>query len=116
MNSQRFSYERKVGAPSRPIPKKFTKWIQVSHLNGPILAESIASPRKKFFAIVTAPTSSRLGRPRIQHVVIFDNHPLSLSLLGDVDLTPPRRSVFPYAALAIVLVLTVGLAMFWPLL
>jgi hypothetical protein len=48
--------------------------------------------------------------------VIFDNHPASLRLLFNSDLTLRRRNEVFYAVLAIALVLAVGLGMFWPLL
>jgi hypothetical protein len=55
------------------------------------------------------------GKP-VRHILIFDNHPASLRLLRNLDLKYRREDVIPYAVLAVVLVLSVGVAMFWPLL
>jgi len=52
----------------------------------------------------------------IRHIVIFDNHPASLRLLHDSDLTLQRRNEVFYTVLAIALALAAGLGMFWLLL
>jgi hypothetical protein len=51
----------------------------------------------------------------IRHILVFDDHPESLRLLG-VDLRPRRQTRFVYPVLTIVLALVVGFGMFWPLL
>ena len=70
--------------------------------------------QKKIF--VVASRSITVGGKTVRHILIFDNHPASLRLLRDSDLTLQRRNEFFYAVLTIVLVLAAGLGMVWPLL
>ncbi|PYK22874.1 MAG: hypothetical protein DME52_13675 [Verrucomicrobia bacterium] len=59
------------------------------------------------------------GRKTVRHVSIFDNHPRSLRLLSktlakaDVDLSLPRNP--RHLVLGMALILTLLIAMFWPL-
>ena len=50
----------------------------------------------------------------IRHIVIFDDHPASLRLLTS-HFTARRQPKFGEAALTIMLVLAIGLVIFWPL-
>ena len=70
--------------------------------------------QKRIFVVASRPVTQ--SGKTIRHIVIFDNHPASLRLLFNSDLTLRRRNEVFYAVLAITLVLAVGLGMFWPLL
>jgi hypothetical protein len=70
--------------------------------------------RKRIFVVASRAVTE--SEKTIRHIVIFDNHPASLRLLRDSDLTLRRRNEVFYAVLAIALVLAAGLGMFWPLL
>ncbi len=77
------------------------------------LPDATTRGQKRIFAV-----ESRLvtvSGKTIRHILIFDNHPASLRLLRDSDLTLRRRNEFFHAVLTIVLVLATGL-MVWPLL
>jgi hypothetical protein len=83
--------------------------------NPPIrLPDATIREQKRFFVVVSQSVTVR-GKT-IRHILIVDNHPASLHLLRSLDLTARRRSKLVYAVLAVVLVLTTGLGMFWPLL
>ena len=64
---------------------------------------------------------SDLGRKPARHILIFDNHPDSLRLVSeqhlnpDVDLAAPRHASPSHIILGLVLILTLVLGMFWPL-
>jgi hypothetical protein len=70
--------------------------------------------QKKVFVVVSRPVAE--GEKTSRHIVIFDNHPVSLRLLLGSDLTLRRRNQTLYVALAIALVLAASLGIFWPLL
>ena len=78
------------------------------------LPDATTGGPKKIFAVLSRSVTVR-GKT-IRHVLIFDDHPASLQLLLGSDPAPRRRNEFLYVVLAIVLVLTTGLGMFWPLL
>jgi hypothetical protein len=78
------------------------------------LPDATTRGQKRIF--VVASRLATLSGKTIRHVMIFDNHPASLRLLRDSDLTLQRRNEVFYVVLAIALVLAAGLGMFWPLL
>jgi len=78
------------------------------------LPDATTGGPKKIFAVLSRSVTVR-GKT-IRHVLIFDDHPASVRLLLGSDPAPRRRNKFLYVVLAIVLVLTTGLGMFWPLL
>ena len=78
------------------------------------LPDATTLGQKKIFVVASRPVTE--GEKTIRHIVIFDNHPASLRLLFNSDLTLRRRNEVFYAVLAMALVFAVGLGMFWPLL
>jgi hypothetical protein len=70
--------------------------------------------QKRIFVVASRPVIE--SEKTIRHIVIFDNHPASLRLLFNSDLTLRRRNEVFYAVLAIALVLAAGLGLFWFLL
>ena len=78
------------------------------------LADTTTLGQKRIFVVASRPVTE--SEKTIRHIVIFDNHPASLQLLFSSDLMLRRRNEVFYGVLAIALVLTVGLGMFWPLL
>ena len=121
MNSPRFNYERRPNAPSRLRPGTYPrpKWIRVSHVGGPSLCDSGSSGRKRIFAIVVPPKVDVSGKV-IRRILIFDNHPDSLRLLSRLhvrpdDLAATRRAHPVYLIFALLLMLALSIAMFWPL-
>jgi hypothetical protein len=120
MNTRRFAFDRRPGAASRPKAREFPKWIRVTHLSGPVLHDSESSGRRRIFAIVAPPKVDVSGNA-IRRILIFDNHPESLRLVSslrarpDVDLAATRRAHPVYLIFALLLMLTLSIAMFWPL-
>jgi hypothetical protein len=78
------------------------------------LPDATARGQRRIFVVVSQRVIKR-GKT-IRHILIFDNHPASLHLLRNIDLTARRRRKLVYALLTVVLVLAAGLGMFWPLL
>ena len=78
------------------------------------LPDTTTLGQKRIFVVASRPVTE--SEKTIRRIVIFDNHPASLRLLFNSDLTLRRRNEVFYAVLAIALVLAVGLGMFWPLL
>jgi hypothetical protein len=78
------------------------------------LLDATTRGQKRIFVVASRPVT--VGGKTIRHILIFDNHPASLRLLRDSDLTLQRRNEFFYAVLTIALVLAAGLGMFWLLL
>jgi hypothetical protein len=78
------------------------------------LSDATTLGQKRIFVVASRPVTE--SEKTIRHIVIFDNHPASLRLLFNSDLTLRRRNEVFYAVLAITLVLAVGLGMSWPLL
>jgi hypothetical protein len=83
--------------------------------------DSTASGQKKIFAIVTPPMPADVGDKMIRRILIFDNHPDSLRLVSrlrlrpDVKLDAARRAHPAYLIFALLLMLALSIAMFWPL-
>ena len=75
------------------------------------LPDATTLGEKRIFVVASRPVTA--GGKTIRHILIFDNHPASLQLLRDSDLTQRRRHQVFYAVLAIALVLAAGLGMFW---
>ena len=117
MNTPRFNRDRTRTTTPRSTSRRYPKWLRVADLRG--LHDSKQSGRKRTFAIVSPPIPVRSGRKTVRHVLIFDNHPRSLRLLSetlakaDVDLALPRNP--RHVILGIALILTLVIAMFWPL-
>ncbi len=117
----RFSYNRKPVAASRPRGRDFPKWIRVTHISGPVLDDSKGSVKKRIFAIVSRPISTEVEGKTLRRILIFDNHPDSLRLVSrlcvdpDVDLVAARRAHPVYLIFALLLMLALSIAMFWPL-
>ena len=76
------------------------------------LPDATTLEQKRIFVVASRPVTE--GEKTIRHIVIFDNHPASLRLLFGSDLMPRRRNEVFYGVLAIALVVTAGLGMFWP--
>jgi len=76
-----------------------------------MLRNSATRGGKEIFAIESRHLTA--SGKTIREIVIFDNHPASLRLLS-ASASPSRQSEFVYAVLAIVLVLAIGLGIFWP--
>ncbi len=117
MNTPRFNRDRTRTTTPRSTSRRYPKWLRVADLRG--LRDSKQSGRKRTFAIVSPPIPVRSGRKTVRHVWIFDNHPTSLRLLSetlakdDVDLELPRNP--RHLILGMALILTLVIAMFWPL-
>jgi len=121
MNTSRFDYDRRSGVTADPSTQNYSKWIRVSRIGSSLLRDSTGSGRKKIFAIVAPPTRGNSGGKTIRSILIFDNHPESLRLLyrqhssPDVDLVAARRAHLAYLVFALLLMLALSIAMFWPL-
>ena len=119
MNTRRFAFDRRPGAAPRPKAREFPKWIRVSDLSSAVLRYPMVSGQKKIFAIV-APPIPDVGCKTIRRILIFDNHPDSLRLLSRLhvrpdDLAATRRAHPVYLIFALLLMLALSIAMFWPL-
>src|SRR5438034_11475442 len=118
----RFSYNRKRGTASRPRGEEFPKWIRVTHISAPVLADSKGSDKKRIFAMVSRPIPTEVEGKTIRRILIFDNHPDSLRLVSrlgvrpDVDSARPRYTSHPHVILRLVVVMALILTMIWPLL
>ena len=77
------------------------------------LPDATTLGQKRIFVVASRPVTE--SEKTIRRIVIFDNHPASLRLLFNSDLTPGRRSEL-WAVLAILLILAATIGMFWPLL
>ena len=77
------------------------------------LPDATTLGQKRIFVVASRPVTE--SEKTIRHIVIFDDHPVSLRLLFSSDLMLRRRNEVFYAVLTIVLVLATGL-IFWPLL
>jgi hypothetical protein len=132
MKTPRFHYDRGRGTTLSVSPRKYSKWIRVSHISDPLFRDSAGPGKKKIFAIVTLSISAELGRKPVRRILIFDNHPDSLRLIferppkPDVDLAAgrlhptgglaARRHTSPlYVILGLIAILTLVLGMVWPL-
>jgi hypothetical protein len=118
MNTSRFDYDRRPGATVDPSAQGYSKWIRVS--GSSLLRDSVGSGRKKIFAIVAPPMPADLGCKAIRRILIFDNHPESLRLLSKLrarpDVDPAARRAHPaHLIFALLLMLALSIAMFWPL-
>jgi hypothetical protein len=94
-------------------------WIRLSHFRGPFLRNSATSERRRIFAIVAPPKVDVSGKA-IRRILIFDNHPESLRLVSRFyvkpdDLAATRRAHPVYLIFAMLLMLALSIAMFWPL-
>jgi hypothetical protein len=78
------------------------------------LPDATTLGQKRIFVVASRPVIE--SEKTIRHIVIFDNHPASLRLLFNSDLTLRRQNEVFYAVLAMALVFAVGLGIFWPLL
>src|SRR5882724_874202 len=121
MNSARFNYERRPNAPSPFCPARCArpKWVRVSHAVGPFLRDSWSPGRRRIFAIVAPPKVDVSGKA-IRRILIFDNHPESLRLVSSFcvrpdDLAATRRAHPVYLIFALLLMLALSMAMFYPL-
>ena len=121
MKIPRFNYERRPNAPSPLRPARYArpKWIRVSHAVGPFLRDSGSPGRRRIFAIVAPPKVDVSGKA-IRRILIFDNHPESLRLVSRLDVRPDdlaatRRAHPVYLIFALLLMLALSMAMFWPL-
>ena len=121
MSIPRLNYERRPNAPSSLRPAKYArpKWIRVSHAVGPFLRDSASPRRRRIFAIVAPPKVDVSGKA-IRRILIFDNHPDSLWLVSRLDVRPDdlaatRRAHLVYLIFALLLMLALSIAMFWPL-
>jgi hypothetical protein len=121
MNTSRFNYDRRSGATTDPSARNYLKWIRVSRISTSLLSDSTGSGRKKIFAIVAPSTRVNSDGKTIRRILIFDNHPESLRLVyrqrstPDVDLVAARRAHPVHLVFALLLMLALWIAMFWPL-
>ena len=104
----------------RPKAREFPKWIRVSDLSSAVLRYPMVSGQKKIFAIVAPAIPADVGRKTIRRILIFDNHPDSLRLLSRLhvrpdDLAATRRAHPVYLIFALLLMVALSIAMFWPL-
>ena len=76
---------------------------------------SLGPKRLLVSVIVSRPIRLREGAAAIRRVLIFDDHPVTIRLLLDVDLALKRKNKLPLAGCSALIVLLM-LAMFWPLL
>jgi len=91
----------------------------VSGVGGPFLRDSGIPERRRIFAIVAPPKVDASGNA-IRRILIFDNHPDSLCLVSRLDVRPDdlaatRRAHPVYLIFALLLMLALSIAMFWPL-
>jgi hypothetical protein len=121
MKIPRFNYERRPSAPSRLRWEKcpHPKWTRVSHIDRRFLRDSGSPGRRRIFAIVAPPKVDVSGKA-IRRILIFDNHPESLRLVSRFhvrpdDLAATRRAHPVYLIFALLLMLALSIAMFWPL-
>jgi hypothetical protein len=121
MNTSRFDYDRRSAAILDARAQKYLKWIRVSRIGSSLLRDSTGSGRKKIFAILTSPLPADVGYKTIRRILIFDNHPDSLRLVSRLRLRPDvkrdaaRRAHPAYLIFALLLMLALSIAMFWPL-
>jgi hypothetical protein len=120
--NERFSYNRKLAAASRPRGRDFPQRIRITHISGSVLDDSKGSDRKRIFAIVSRPIPMKVEGKTMRRILIFDNHPDSLRLVSglgvrpDVDSARPRYTSHSHVILGLVVVMALVLAMIWPLL
>jgi hypothetical protein len=121
MDTSRFLHNRKPGTASLANARECPKWIRVAQFGSLVPRDSTASGQKKIFAIVTPPMPADVGDKMIRRILIFDNHPDSLRLVSrlrlrpDVKLDAARRAHPAYLIFALLLMLALSIAMFWPL-
>jgi hypothetical protein len=123
MKNPRFNNDRSPGSISRLRPQNYPRprWVQLSKIDHQVLGESTDSETNRIFAIVTPPLAASSGGKTIRGILIFDNHPESLRLLyrerpsPDVDLVAARRAHPVHLMFALLLMLALSIAIFWPL-
>jgi len=119
--ARRFNYNRSRSATLRISPRKYSKWIRVSHIADPLFRDSTGSGRKKIFAIVAPSRRGDVGYKTVRRVLIFDNHPDTLRLVLGQHANPNAGPSAPEPSgswyLILVSILTMGalVGMFWPL-
>src|SRR6266496_6249065 len=122
MQTPRFNYHRSPGGSSRlrPQNRPRPRWVQLAKIDNQV-GESTYSGTNRIFAIATPPLPASSGGKTIRSILIFDNHPDSLRLVSrlrvrpDVDLVAARRAHPAHLMFALLLMLALSLAMFWPL-
>ena len=77
--------------------------------------DCLGQKRSRVSVIVSRPIRLSEGAAPIRRVLIFDDHPATIRLLGDVDLAPQRENKLALVGCSALIVLLI-LAMFWPLL
>ena len=93
----------------------------MAKIDNQVLGESTYSGTNRIFAIVTPPLPASSGGKMIRRILIFDDHPDSLRLLyrqrpsPDVDLVAARRAHPVHLMFALLLMLALSIAIFWPL-
>jgi hypothetical protein len=123
MKNPRFNNDRNPGSTSRLRPQNYPRprWVQLAKTDHQLLGESTDSGTNRIFAIVTPPLPASSGGKTIRRILIFDNHPESLRLLyrqrpsPDVDLVAARRAHPVHLMFALLLMLALSIAIFWPL-
>jgi hypothetical protein len=123
MKNPRFNNDRSPGSTSRLRPQNYPRprWVQLAKIDNQVPGESTYSGTKRIFAIVTPPLPASCGGKTIRRILIFDNHPESLRLLyrqrpsPDVDLVTARRAHPVHLMFALLLMLALSIAIFWPL-
>jgi hypothetical protein len=80
-----------------------------------VTPDSLGPKRTRVFAVVSRPIRLSEGAAPIRRVLIFDDHPATIRLLGDVDPAQKRQNKIALVACGALIVLLM-LAMFWPLL
>jgi hypothetical protein len=123
MKNPRFNNDRSPGSTSRLRPQNYPRprWVQLAKIENQVLGESTDSGTNRIFAIVTRPQPASSGGKTIRRILIFDDHPESLRLLyrqrpsPDVDLVAARRAHPVHLMFALLLMLALSIAIFWPL-
>jgi hypothetical protein len=123
MKNPRFNNDRSPGSTSRLRPQNYLRprWVQLAKIDNQVLGESTYSGTNRIFAIVTPPLPASSGGKMIRRILIFDDHPDSLRLLyrqrpsPDVDLVAARRAHPVHLMFALLLMLALSIAIFWPL-
>jgi hypothetical protein len=76
---------------------------------------SLGQKRTRVFVVVSRPIRLIEGAAPIRRILIFDDHPATIRLLDDVDLSLKWKSKLALVGCSALIVLLM-LAIFWPLL
>ena len=120
MASPRFNDRSQRRGIARSAMGANRAWIKMPQA-GP-LADSVASRRKRIFAIVSRPIPTKGEGKTIRRILLFDNHPASLRLVLEsgfdleTDDAASRREMGKSIICGSILIAMVIAAVLWPLL